>query len=565
MAEARGAATSPARALAWATLLLLPLLGLALVLARPELDLVWEHHPSHFWLVLLAAAVNVILAFATNEAATRRGDARLILVSYAFLASAGFLGLHALATPGVLLPASNAGFVVATPVGLTIAAGFAALSVSPLAGPRGHVLLRRRVALRRGLVALMVAWAVVSLARLPPLNGPLPPQEAAGPLGVLAAASVPLYAWSAWRYWQLYRRRGNRLALAVAVALVLLAEAMVAVAVSRNWHLSWWEWHVLMTAAFAAIALGARAEYQRTRSLTRAFGGIYLEATAARLDRWHAGAITDLVAAEGRGERAEPLLEQLRREGASEEEIALLGQAAREVGRMGELFRPYLPAQLAERLGREPTLGDLGGQDREVSVLFADLANFTSFSEERPAIEVIGMLNAFWAEVVPVVEEVGGAIEHFAGDGMMVIFNAVGEQPDHAARAARAGLRIVERTDVLSRANPGWPRFRVGINTGRAVVGNVGVEQRRSFAAIGDTSNLGARLLSGGEPGQVVISAGTHRALAQAGVGLAARRIGPVRVKGKREPVEAWILEGLAAAPLAGPLPPPASSPPAGG
>src|ERR671918_18917 len=110
----------------WLVLLALPVLGLGLLIAPPELDLEWRPQPSHFWLVLVVALVNVALAYLTNEAAMRRRDARLVLISLAFGASAGFLGLHALATPGVLLPSSNLGFVIATPVGLTIAAGLAA-------------------------------------------------------------------------------------------------------------------------------------------------------------------------------------------------------------------------------------------------------------------------------------------------------------------------------------------------------------------------------------------------------------------------------------------------------
>ena len=116
--------------------LALPVLGLALLLAAPDLDVEWQHHPSHFWLVLSTAAISVALAYVTNVAAERHRDARIMLVSLAFLASAGFLGLHALATPGVLLAAPNIGFALATPVGLIIAAIFAAASVSPLAGPR---------------------------------------------------------------------------------------------------------------------------------------------------------------------------------------------------------------------------------------------------------------------------------------------------------------------------------------------------------------------------------------------------------------------------------------------
>src|SRR5437762_10370426 len=128
----------------WLIALLLPVAALAAVLLSPPLDAQWEHHPSHFWLVLLTAGVNVVLAYLTNLAAGRYRDARVLLVSFAFLASAGFLGLHALATPGVLLPGSNVGFVIATPVGLFLASIFAAASVTALGGPRAMTILRHR-------------------------------------------------------------------------------------------------------------------------------------------------------------------------------------------------------------------------------------------------------------------------------------------------------------------------------------------------------------------------------------------------------------------------------------
>ena len=118
-------------------LLLLPIAGLVLLLAVPALDVRWEHHPSHFWLVLGVALVNVVLGVLTSEAASQRGDARLFLVSLALLSSAGFLGLHALATPGVLLEGPNAGFQIATPVGLVLAAGFAAASAWQREGHAG--------------------------------------------------------------------------------------------------------------------------------------------------------------------------------------------------------------------------------------------------------------------------------------------------------------------------------------------------------------------------------------------------------------------------------------------
>jgi adenylate cyclase len=549
------APTTPARRslASWSAALVavvvtLPLLGLGLLIARPELDLQWEHHPSHFWLVLVTAIVNVALAYLTNEAANRRADARLALVSLSFLASAGFLALHALATPGVLLPAPNAGFTIATPVGLGLAAVFAAASISPVAGPRSATLLRHRVLLRRGLIGVMVLWALVSLLRLPPLSGAVAPEETAGPLRVLALAAVLLYGISAYRYAQIYRRRRSEVALAVVAALVLLAEAMIAVAFSRNWHLSWWEWHVLMTVAFALIALGVRAEYRRTGSLVATFRPIYLETTLAQIDRWHGRAIADLAGLEARGEAPDRLLADLRRDGASADELALLTNAAREIRRVDELFRPYLPEQVATRLRREPTLARLGGSERVVTVVFADLAGFTAFSETRPPTEVIAMLNDVWEAAVPAIEGHSGAIEQFAGDGILVLFNAVADQPDHAERAARCALDLLRVSAAVAGSHPGWPSFRIGVNSGPAVVGNVGAAGRRSFATIGDTTNLGSRLMSAGEPGQVVIGPSTFERLAAflAAGGATARPLGPVRVKGKREPIEAWVLEPAA-------------------
>jgi class 3 adenylate cyclase len=542
--ETTAADRTPTPGRAWAVLLVLPVAGLALLLLRPELDVAWEHHPSHFWLVLLTAVVNIALAYVTNLAAGRYRDARLVLVSLAFLSSAGFLGLHALATPGVLLPHPNFGFVVATPIGLVIASVFAALSVGPFAGPRAAGVLRRRNWLLGGLVVLIVGWAVASLAGLPPLDGPPPVQEGVGLLTVLAVEAVAVYGYSAWRYVGLYRRRGGIVPLTVTIAFVLLAEAMIAVALSRNWHLSWWEWHLLMLSSFAAIALGARSEYRRSGSLTAAFGGLYLGSTLARVDRWHAKAISAVAAADERGGSTERVLADLRREGATSDEVALLVQAARELRRLDAAFRPYLPSVVAQRIRRrEPAAAQLGGQEREVSVLFADLAGFTSFSERRAPTEVIGMLNEYWAEVVPVITAAGGVIEHFAGDGVMAVFNATGDQLDHARRAARTGLAIIDAGRPLASAHPGWPLFRIGINTGRAVVGNVGTVGRHSFAVIGDTTNTAARLMSAGEPGQVIVARATWDALDGSASG---RALGPIQVKGKIAAVDAWVLTGTA-------------------
>jgi class 3 adenylate cyclase len=200
---------------------------------------------------------------------------------------------------------------------------------------------------------------------------------------------------------------------------------------------------------------------------------------------------------------------------------------------------------VADRIRRGddgPSSEQLRSEERVVSVLFADLVSFTTFSESRPPTEVLSMLNTFWAAVVPVIDRAGGVIEQFAGDGVMAIFNARGDQPDHAVRAARAALAIVDVARPLAAAHEGWPIFRVGVNTGPAVVGDIGAEARRSFAAIGDSTNTAARLMAAGDPGQVVVGRATWEALGPTAVGIS---LGPIMVKGKTEAVEAWRLESV--------------------
>jgi class 3 adenylate cyclase len=153
------------------------------------------------------------------------------------------------------------------------------------------------------------------------------------------------------------------------------------------------------------------------------------------------------------------------------------------------------------------------------------------------------MLNSYWAQTVPVVlGEHGGMIERFAGDAIMVVFNAAADQPDHALRAARAALALQRAADGVSRGRADWPRFRVGINTGPAIVGNVGTEQQRSFTAIGDTTNLAARLQTAAEPGQVVVGHPTYLAIRTE---IETEPLGELDLKGKAAPVVAYLLIGL--------------------
>ena len=181
-----------------------------LLRAAPALDARWEDQPAHFWIVLAAGVLNAGLALAISEAGRRRRDARLLLIGLAFLASAGFLGLHALATPGVLLEKGNAGFVLATPVGLVVAGAFAAASAVeyPL-GPRWRssatpaLLARRRARADRRVGGPLAGRAAAAASAVAP-------EDVEAPLGAFAAVGVVAYGYAALRVLPDLRRAAAR-------------------------------------------------------------------------------------------------------------------------------------------------------------------------------------------------------------------------------------------------------------------------------------------------------------------------------------------------------------------
>ncbi len=519
------------RVVIWTLHLALPMAGLWLLLARPAADLPWKHHESHFWLVLVVALVNVVLGIRINIAAKRRDDARLFLVSLAFLASSGFFALHALATPGVLINHANVGFDIAQPAGLLIAAVFAVAS---------SVEWKRRLpitALQILLLALIVTWGTISLLDLPPLNATPGAREVSAPV---AAVTVALYLYAAVRYYLLHRRRPSAMLISVITAFVLLAEAMVTVSFAHKWQLSWWEWHLLLAFAFGFVAYSAYVQYsQRGAGL---FDAITLNQTARKIRAEYGAALDQLVTALEAGNRR-GAAEVGARFGLSEGQSAVLDRAAyslsaeREVSRkLDTLFRHYLSPDVAAALIADPDQAALGGSVVEVTALFADLRGFTTFSEAVSPGEIVVMLNRYHGLAVPCILDNGGTIVQFVGDALLALFNAPARQPDHAARAVRAALDMQRAVESIARQNPAWPRFRVGANTGPALVGNIGSEQLRGFNAMGDAVNVAARLQTLASPGEVIIG---EQTMVAAGVSTAVP-LGDLQVKGRVQPVRAY-------------------------
>lgn len=434
-----------------------PVFVLVVVKSRPSLDYFWLNLAAHFWIVLIAAAIAVMLGHSVYVTARRRRDARLMLVALGFIAAAGFLGLHALATPGVLVD-TNAGFEIATPVGLLIGGVFIALSARPMSSEASARMVQRGPMMLGILSGLMLAWAVFSLAAIPPFDAPIVGERLERLQTIIGALGVLCYAAGAWGYLQLYRQRGARLVFRLTFAMTLLAEAMIVLAFAVNWAISWWEWHILMSGAFLVIAWAVRQEWHEER-----FSTLY-------------------------------------------EEETLFGA-------------------------------------KQISVLFCDLKGYTSFTESHDIPETVKMLNTYFARLVPLMTDLGGEVHQIVGDAIMVTFNQFGDQPDHAILAARAALALQAAGSEIADANPGWPRFRAGVNTGQVISGVVGGERgHRKHAVVGDTVNTAARFEAAAPVGKIVIGEATLEGLPE---GAEVEELEPLELKGKAQRIPAYLLKDL--------------------
>lgn len=445
----------------WILAAALPLVGLVSLLLRDQLDRDWSNHAVHFSLFLTVGVGVFVLAYAAGEAANRRGDARVLLISLAFLATGGFLSLHAIGTTGILFKHEYAGFKVANPIGLVLAAvfalGSALVDLRPSFAP---LVVRHRGALRRAVLGALLVWFIWTIVELPPLDNPGNEGGSRSAVAVLAGFGAVAYAVAAARYWYVYRGRLSLLPASVIACFILLAEAMIGVALTgeRAWHASWWEWHALIVTAYAVISYAARRQWQHER-----FRGLYLPTTRERV--------------------------------------------------------------------------------QSVSVLFSDLAGFTAFAERANPADVANVLNTYYAKAAPLITRgFGGELEKFIGDGMMATFNTRGNEPDHAVRAAGAALALQRELTAVADANPGWPRLRVGVNSGEAVVREMGGDGFVAYVVVGDTVNTASRLETEAPEGGVLIGAETRRALPDGSV---VEALPELRVKGKQEVVEAYRLHAL--------------------
>jgi adenylate cyclase len=200
-----------------------------------------------------------------------------------------------------------------------------------------------------------------------------------------------------------------------------------------------------------------------------------------------------------------------------------------------ELFERYLPSQVAQYLIDDPSRANLGGDRREVTILFADLRAFTALAERLTPERLIEVVNSYLSLATESILASGGVLDKFMGDAVMAIYNSPLVQPDHALRAVKTAFALRERLKRLATA-PAL-EFGFGINTGEVVVGNVGSEALMNYTAIGDAVNVAFRLQEQAEAQQILLSRATYDQVRDS---VEARSLGSVRIKTRAEATQVY-------------------------
>ena len=203
----------------------------------------------------------------------------------------------------------------------------------------------------------------------------------------------------------------------------------------------------------------------------------------------------------------------------------------------------YVSPDMVEEILENPEVLQLGGQRRHVTVLFADIMSFTSISEKMDPAEVVDMLNHFFSQMVDLVFEHQGTLDKFLGDGLLAFFGAPLPVPRAASQAVACAIAMQQRLHALKQegATP-IQGLRAGVNTGEAIVGNIGSDKRMDFTIVGDVVNVAARLLEVAkqEEAAIVVSEATQREVE----GNFSLQPGPsVILRGRREATVSYLVE----------------------
>lgn len=217
--------------------------------------------------------------------------------------------------------------------------------------------------------------------------------------------------------------------------------------------------------------------------------------------------------------------------------------------RFADLFGQYVPPQLVERMARDPDRYSMVGQSAELTVLFADIRDFTTIAESLSAKDLARLMNIYLDRMTAIVSEQWGTLDKYIGDAIMAFWGAPMADAEHARRTVTAALIMRAALPAINAqlAAQGWPALNIGIgiNSGMMVVGDMGSTVRKAYTVIGDAVNLAARLESLAPRYGVPIVVG-EATRAMAGEGFVWRELDRVKVKGKGQAVSIFEPLGLA-------------------
>ncbi|HVP51347.1 MAG TPA: adenylate/guanylate cyclase domain-containing protein [Terriglobales bacterium] len=206
----------------------------------------------------------------------------------------------------------------------------------------------------------------------------------------------------------------------------------------------------------------------------------------------------------------------------------------------------FLSPEVVEMIAAHPHEVKLGGVSQKVTILFADIRNFTSLSETLPPEKIVEILNEYFTRVTDVIFDYGGTLDKYLGDGVMAVFGAPLSKGNDAASAVRSAIAIQRLVNEMNRdaSARDWPCLGVGIgvNTGMVTAGNIGSPRRIDYTVIGDPVNVASRLMTNARAGQTLISEDTARDLGPAPE-FQLTRLAPLQVKGKSQPLSVFSVD----------------------
>src|SRR5581483_5132045 len=211
-------------------------------------------------------------------------------------------------------------------------------------------------------------------------------------------------------------------------------------------------------------------------------------------------------------------------------------------------FALYLAPQVIDRMLASNKLPDLGGETREVTVFFSDLEGFSSISEKMTPTELVAFVNEYLSAMTDIIESKGGYVDKYIGDSIVAMFGAPVDDSDHARHAAEAALLCRAKLDELNKTSSAFRGLtvahRMGLNSGEALVGNIGSRRRFNYSVMSDAVNVASRLEGANKYyGTTIIASETT--VAQTGSTFAWRELDAVRVQGRETPVKIYELMAL--------------------